>query len=113
MNVQIASPGDWLGLPGLQIIGREDAETHTVIHVRGTVSVNRCLRGCTSFPANEAAITKHGTEAQEFRDTTLGGKPVSLRTDRQRYRCMVCKKLFYQPMLSIDGSDLRPGSPPV
>lgn len=98
----IGAPNDWLGLFGLEVIGREDTEAQTILRVRGTTPVTRCFGHCVGYSSDPAMIKKFGTEAQEFRDTTLGGYPVTLKIDRQRYRCDTCRKTFYQPIGCLD-----------
>lgn len=102
MSGNFTAPNNWLGLFGLDVIGREDTEAQTILNVRGTTPVSRCLGGCAGPIASPSSIKKFGTEAQEFRDTTLGGKPVTLKIDRQRYRCDACGKTFYQPIGCLD-----------
>lgn len=102
MNFQASSSISWLGLRDLEPISQVETDTALIIQVRGTAEVTGCLRDCEILKDVSSAIHKYGTEPQEFRDTTLGGKPVILKIDRQRYRCMFCKKLFYQPIRSLD-----------
>ena len=103
MNFQTPPRADWLGLDDLEVIEREDVNGVHVIHMRGTHPVGGCLAQCENLRNISSAIHKYGTDRQEFRDTTLGGKPVTILIDRQRYRCMFCKKTFYQPVRSLDG----------
>ncbi len=104
MNFQAPSETDWLGLAGLAVVSREDGATGVTIHVRETLAASGCLRKCEGLRDNRTAIHKYGTDEQRFRDTTLGGKPVTLVIERQRYRCMYCKKTFCQPIASLDGN---------
>jgi len=103
MNFQVAPTADWLGLQDLEPISQVESDGALIIRVRGIAEVTGCLRDCEILKHVSSAIHRYGTEPQEFRDTTLGGKPVILKIDRQRYRCMFCKKLFYQPIRSLDG----------
>jgi len=104
MNFQVPSETDWLGLAGLAVVSREDDATGVTIHARETRAAAGCLRKCDRLKETRTAIHKYGTDEQRFRDTTLGGKPVTLVIDRQRYRCMYCKQTFYQPVESLDGN---------
>lgn len=103
MDFQMPARADWLGLGDLEVVDRTDENGVHVVRMRGTYPVGGCLAQCENLRTVSSAIHKYGTDRQEFRDTTFGGEPVLIVIDRQKYRCMSCKKIFYQPVRSLDG----------
>lgn len=47
-------------------------------------------------------VYKHGRKPTDYRDSPVRGKPVTIRVNRQRYRCQECKETFLQPLPDID-----------
>ena len=45
---------------------------------------------------------RYGTKKQYFDDCPLDGAPVRIRVTRQRYKCLSCQKLFFEPIHGLD-----------
>jgi len=73
----------------LAVVIGKTTRPEVTIHARETRAAAGCLRKCDRLKENRTAIHKYGHRRAAVRDTTLGGKPVTLVIDRQRYRCIV------------------------
>lgn len=47
-------------------------------------------------------VYRHGRKPTDYRDSPVRGKPVTIRANRQRYRCQECSETFLQPLPDID-----------
>lgn len=47
-------------------------------------------------------LYRHGKKPTDFKDAPQRGKPVTIRVDRQRYRCQACEETFLQPLPDMD-----------
>lgn len=47
-------------------------------------------------------FSRYGTKEQYFDDCPLDGAPVRIRITRQRYKCLSCQKLFFEPIHGLD-----------
>lgn len=88
--------GDLLNLPGWQVIDVQEHENRYVIHAR-PVSCDPVCPQCRS-----AAAAKHGKDQQCLRDLPCHAKHVFIEFSRQRFRCLVCKKTWFEPISSVD-----------
>jgi transposase len=49
-----------------------------------------------------AGLYRHGTRTQEIKDVPRGSKRVTIRLNRNRYRCATCGKTVLQPLPDVD-----------
>jgi transposase len=102
MNVQSPGIADLVRLEGLFIekVDGTSFPDELLIHARGTYETTGCLAS-NHLQEVPSAVHKHGTEEQKFRDVSAFGKKVWIVIKRQRYRCMYCKKTWFEPIPSL------------
>ncbi len=88
--------GDLLNMPGWQVMVVEEHEDRYVIHAR-PVSCDPVCPQCGS-----SAAAKHGKDHQCLRDLTCHAKHVFIEFSRQRFRCLICKKTWFEPLSGVD-----------
>lgn len=104
MNMIVAQPlstkqrkrVNFLNLPSWVILSSNETEDDYEITARPAASLTTCPY-CES-----AELLKHGTDAQIIRDVPSHGKRVAIHVDRQRFRCVTCKKTCFEPLPDVD-----------
>jgi Helix-turn-helix domain of transposase family ISL3/zinc-finger of transposase IS204/IS1001/IS1096/IS1165 len=59
-----------------------------------------CLR-CGTDARSAGTVYRHGILSLLVQDLPRGGRPVTIRVVRQRYRCRVCSGTFFQPLPGV------------
>jgi transposase len=77
---------DILNLPGWQVIDCDASEDCYAIQAKP------CRPRCACLHCGSLAFAKHGTQVQTLRDLPCYGKHVTIYLDRQRNRCLACRK---------------------
>lgn len=88
--------GDLLNMPGWQVMAIEEHEDRYVICAR-PVSCDPVCPQCGS-----SAAAKHGKDHQCLRDLPCHAKHVFIEFSRQRFRCLICKKTWFEPLSGVD-----------
>jgi len=87
---------DILNLPGWQVIDCDASEDRYIIQA------SPCHPRCACPHCASTATAKHGTQAQKLRDLPCHGKQVTIHVDRQRFRCLVCRKTWFEALPETD-----------
>jgi transposase len=87
---------DFLNLPPWQVIGYSESEDHYGIQARSCCPRLPCP-ACGSIQA-----FKHGVDAQTLHDLPCHGKRVAIGVNRQRYRCVACRKTWFEALPEVD-----------
>jgi len=85
------------GFPGWQFIDQQE-DDHDI---RLKALAPHVLLACPGCKSSEQFF-RHGRKEQLFMDTPLFGKRLGLLIQRQRYRCKVCNRVFFQPLPEMD-----------
>ena len=88
--------GDLLNLPGWQVIEVEEHDERYLIEA--------CPLSCSLVcpMCGSTALAKHGKDRQSLRDLPCHAKQVTIVFDRQRYRCLICRKTWFVPLSEVD-----------
>jgi transposase len=87
---------DLLNLSGWRVIACEESEDRYVIQATPCCPRSSCP-ACGSIRAS-----KHGSDAQTLHDLPCHGKRVTIRVNRQRYRCVACRKTWFEALPEVD-----------
>lgn len=87
---------DILNLPGWQVIDCDASENCYAIQA------SPCHPRCACPHCGSDATAKHGTQAQTLRDLPCHGKQVTIHIDRQRFRCLACRKTWFEALPETD-----------
>lgn len=91
---------DLLNLKTLKTVSLKELNSHFEIEVEndpGYVLCPHCLN---------TQLHSHGKTWQGFFDIPMQGKPVVLRLNRIRYKCLECNKTHREPLEDVDGKRL-------
>ncbi len=87
---------DILNLPGWQIIACDASED------RYLIQANPCHPRCACPACGSLSTAKHGRQPQQLHDLPCHGKLVTIHFDRQRSRCLVCRKTWFEILPEVD-----------
>lgn len=87
---------DFLNLKHLRVVAHEDKLDHYLVLAEGRVKPLEC-------PFCKGPLNKFGRLSQAYMDTPMHGKRVLINIDRQRFRCVLCRKTLSEPLPDIDG----------
>ena len=95
-NLDTKSIVNFLNLPEWLILDVIEEDDRYIVTAR---PASDCLV-CPS--CGQAALVKHGTDAQVIRDLPAQGKQVVIHVVHQRYRCKRCRKTCFQRLPNTD-----------